>query len=129
MTTESFRQLSDYENAVLARLLDIEFPGHLELQEQVLHSVVRPMETNDNYGSIIFNTTSQTIAAVKDRVPVIGMTKDESGGHVEILLHVVNGKIAELEFVRMDGQPMNGLPRLDILQLEVRGGMRPDTSQ
>ena len=56
-----------------------------------------------------------------DRVPVMGITKDEAGGHVEILLHVIDGKIVELEFVRMDGAPMIGLPRLDIMQLHVRG--------
>src|ERR1700732_1425077 len=45
-------------------------------------------------------------ANVKERVPVIGMTKDEGGGYVEILLHVIEGKINQLEFVRMDGEPM-----------------------
>jgi hypothetical protein len=53
---------------------------------------------------------------------MLGVTKDEGDGPVEILLHVVDGKVSELEFVRVDGEQMVGLPRLDILQLYVRDG-------
>jgi len=104
MTQESFRPLSDYEKAVLERLFEVDFSGRSELKEQALDaqgSLIRG--TNDNYGSINIRTSSDRRADVKDRVPVIGMTKDEGGGHVEILLHVIDGKINELEFVRMDG--------------------------
>jgi hypothetical protein len=123
MTKESFRPLSDYEKAVLERLFEVDFPGREELKEQVSHAAASLIRgTGDNYRSINMQTSSDRIAAVKDRVPVIGMTKDEGGGHVEILLHVIEGKIHELEFVRMDGEPMVGLPRLDIMQLHVRDG-------
>jgi hypothetical protein len=64
-------------------------------------------------------TASDSKADVKNRVPVIGLTKDESGAAIDILLHVVDGKVNELEFVRLDGEPIKGLPRLDILKREV----------
>jgi hypothetical protein len=123
VTQESFRPLSDYEKAVLERLVEVDFSGREELKEQLTHAEANLITgTNDNYGSINIRTSSDRRADVKDRVPVIGVTKDEGGGHVEILLHVIDGKINELEFVRMDGQQMIGLPRLDIMQLHVRDG-------
>jgi hypothetical protein len=122
MTQESSRQLSDFEKAVIHRLLEADFQGRGEVQEQISHATASLIEgTRDNYGSINIYTSSDRKANVKDRVPVMGMTKDEAGGPIEILLHVVNGIVNELEFVRMDGQPMVGLPRLDILELQVRG--------
>jgi hypothetical protein len=120
--TQYFRSLNDFEKAVVDRLLGVNFQGRDELREQVDHATAGLIEgTQDNYGSISIRTSSDRRANVKDRVPVMGMTKDEAGGPVEILLHVVNGLVNELEFVRMDGEPMVGLPRLDILQLQVRG--------
>ena len=114
--------MSEYEIAVLSRLFDVEFQGKIELQEQVKNSTVSLMETNDNYGSLKFRIISESVANVKERVPVMALTRDAGGGPVEILLHVIDGKIDELEFVRMDGEPMHGLPRLDILQAYPRGG-------
>jgi hypothetical protein len=122
MTQELFRPLSDYEQAVITRLFEVEFPGREELKDQVSHAEASLIPaTGDNYGSINIRTSSDRRAVVENRVPVISMTKDEGGAHVEILLHVIDGKINELEFVRMDGAPMVGLPRLDLMQLHVRG--------
>jgi hypothetical protein len=93
MTQEPFRPLSDYEKAVVERLLEVAFPGREELKLQVSHAAACLIRgTGDNYGSINIQTSSDRIAAVKDRVPVIGMTKDEGGGHVEILLHLSTEK-------------------------------------
>jgi hypothetical protein len=122
MTQEPFRPLSEYEKAVIERLFEVDFPGREELRDQVSRAEASLIDdTGDNYGSINIRTATDRKAVVQDRVPVIGTTKDEAGGHVEILLHVIEGKIAELEFVRMDGAPMIGLPRLDIIQLHARG--------
>jgi hypothetical protein len=122
MINKAFRELSEYEIAVLSRLFSMEFSGKSELQKQVKHSTVKEIESNDNYGSIVVSTSSENIAYVTDRVPVMALTRDVSGGPVEVLLHVVKGKIHLLEFVRMDGAPMSGLPRLDILETHTRGG-------
>jgi hypothetical protein len=122
MMQAPFRPLSDYERAVIQRLFEVDFPGREELKDQASHAEASLITgTGDNFGSVNIRTSSDRIAVVENRVPVVGMTKDEEGGHIEILLHVIEGKLNELEFVRMDGAPMVGLPRLDIMQLHVRG--------
>jgi hypothetical protein len=119
MTTEDTRELTEYERSVANSLLDTKFPGSEVLRRQLDHATARLMATNDNYGSIVITTKVLEPANIKRRVPVTALTRDESGGPVEILLHVVNGFVHELEFVRMDGKPMVGLPRLDILKVHL----------
>jgi hypothetical protein len=119
MTTEDTRELTEYERRVANALLDTEFSGSEILKRQFEHATARLMKTDDNYGSIVITTKSPEPANIKNRVPVTALTRDESGGPVEILLHVVNGSVHELEFVRLDGKPMVGLPRLDILKVHL----------
>ncbi len=115
MIKTQFRSLNNYERKVLSKMLQEEFPGRREIIEQVSCSKVRLISgTNDNYGSIKFSTESDIYAQVRDRVPVIGTMKDKANGSVEVLLHVVAGKIDELEFIRMDGKPMEGVGKLGI---------------
>jgi hypothetical protein len=119
MTTEDTRELTQYERRVANALLDTKFPGSEVLKKQFDYATARLMVTDDNYGSIVLTTKGSEPANIKLRVPVTALTRDESGGPVEILLHVVNGFVHELEFVRLDGKPMVGLPRLDILKVHL----------
>jgi hypothetical protein len=119
MTTEGTRELTEYERRVANALLDSKFPGSEVFRKQFDHATARLMATDDNYGSIVITTKSLEPANVERRVPVTALTRDESGGPVEILLHIVNGFIHELEFVRLDGKPMVGFPRLDILKVHI----------
>jgi hypothetical protein len=119
MTTEDTRELTEYERSVANALLDMKFPGSEVLKKQFDHATARLMVTDDNYGSIVLTTKFPEPANIKRRVPVTALTRDKSGGPVEILLHVVNGFVHELEFVRLDGKPMVGLPRLDILKVHL----------
>jgi hypothetical protein len=113
------RELTEYEKRVANALLHVSFPGSEVFRKQFEHATARLMTTNDNYGSIVVTTNSLEPANIGRRVPVTALTRDEAGGPVEILLHVVNGFIHELEFVRLDGKPMVGLPRLDILKVHI----------
>jgi hypothetical protein len=122
MNMKSNRPLTEFERAVISKLLEADFEGKSIVEDQLTDATASTIaNTNDNYGSIKIFTTCKTKASVKDRVPVIANTQDESGAPVDILLHVVNGAVNELEFVRIDGQPMQGLPRLDLMRLEIRG--------
>jgi hypothetical protein len=123
MTNKSRRAFTDFERKVLDRLLEGNFQGKEEIRQQLLNATAKLIEgTNDNYGSINIHTSSDHRADVKDRVPVMGTTRDEGGGPVEILLHVVDGLVKELEFVRVDGQQMDGLPQLNMLKLHILDG-------
>jgi hypothetical protein len=122
MNDQSFRKFTDYERAVLDRILELDFRGKEEIKDQFSQATASLIEgTDDNYGSIKIKTLSNKKADVMKRVPVMGVTRDEGGGPVEILLHTADGIVVSLEFVRMDGAPMVGLPQLDIMQFHVRG--------
>src|SRR3954447_4713763 len=109
MNDQSFRKFTDYERAVLDRVLELDFKGKEEIKDQLSQATASLIEgTDDNYGSIKIKTLSSKKADVMERVPVIGVTRDEGGGPVEILLHTADGIVVSLEFVRMDGAPMVG---------------------
>jgi hypothetical protein len=129
MKQEPYRPLSEYERAVIGRLLEADFVGRGEIEDEVSHAEASLIAgTDDNYGSINIRTSSERKAVVVNRVPVMGITKDEAGGHIEILLHVIEGKVDKLEFIRMDGTPMIGLPRLDIMQVHTRSTNEDETT-
>lgn len=121
MNNIKYRLLSEFEKEVLKKLLYTPFQGNKELLEQSKHAQVKkPDGYSDNYGSIEFIIDSDLRANVKERVPVEGTTVDESGNAVLILLHVVDGLLYELEILRMDGEPMVGLPDIDKLKTSVK---------
>lgn len=112
------RSLNDYEHAILAKLLENSFPGRNELREQIKTARVQTLtEYKDNYGSIVFKEIKGEKANTIGRVPVEAKTIDQAGGPILILLHVIDGYIDELEFVRLDGKSMQGLA--DIARMEI----------
>lgn len=104
MELEPWRPLFERERAVLNLLLTSPFPGRDELRVQVDHAQVRVI---DNEGSLAFEITGPA-AQVKERIPVEGYyhdgPADDPGCVVELLLHVVDGQIKELEAYRRDGR-------------------------
>lgn len=80
------------------------------------------VDTNDsdNYGSIYLVTTSPVIAHVKERVPVEAMVDDADGVAVNILLHVKDGQLNELEVIKTDGSKMVAPIRTETMHLIVR---------
>lgn len=121
MIKKTYRKLNEFEVQVLQKLLECPFPGRDELRQQIKNCKVRTLtEYKDNYGSIEFKDVLGEEAIVKERVPVEGRTKDGGGGPILILLHIIKGKIDELEFVRMDGAPMQGSPNIDTMEVIIR---------
>lgn len=90
------------ERAVIDRLLAADFPGRDGLAEQARTALVRRI---DEVGSLRFRVEG-TPAAVTQRVPVEGRYHDGDGSDgpgVNLLLHVVEGRLHELEVFKDDG--------------------------
>lgn len=59
-------------------------------------------------------------APVKERVPVEGHTNDIDGAPIELLIHVIDGYINELEVVKLDGSPLLRPVDADKIQVLAR---------
>lgn len=97
-----WRALDPREWAVLDRLLTADFPGRDELVAQARIALVRRI---DAAGSLRFRVDGAP-AAVASRVPVEGHYWDgdaPSGPAINLLLHVVEGRLHELEVYKDDG--------------------------
>ncbi|GEM_PF-1692631 len=103
----SYRTLTEHERAVINRLLDKDFPGKKTIRKQVESALVRTIpEYKDNYGSLEFSVKLEEKANVTNRIPISGRVNDSDGVPIEIFLHVINGKIDELEIVKADNSPL-----------------------
>jgi hypothetical protein len=107
MTEQNWRPLTDSELAVIQRLLVAEFEGVQELRQQLDGIMARII---DEDGSIKFLVTNKIRAQARTRVPVEGNTSITEGEpyqvfapHVNVLLHVVEGLLDELEIYCDDG--------------------------
>jgi hypothetical protein len=109
--------LSLNQKALLDRLLSKPFPGSEELKKQVADCEAKPTGDDDNYGSVYLTTRSKQPAKVALRVPVEGLVDDSDDSSVDVLLHVVDGFINELEIVKLDGTPLKA--ELDPTKMRV----------
>jgi hypothetical protein len=111
------RKLAPDEIAIIDRLLEVDFPGRDEVAAQIEHSRVSSADYDDNYGSLDFEVRQAPRAPVTSRVPVSGRTFDVDGVPIEVLLHVVDGIIEELEIVKADGSPIERRPEASRLEV------------
>jgi hypothetical protein len=77
-------------------LLEPDFPGRDALREQLATARVEEL---DECPCLKFNVSGPAIAEVKCRVPI---EAHSASGDVNVLLHVVEGRLDELEFVHFD---------------------------
>lgn len=96
------------------RLLEAKFPGWDEVRTQIDSCLVRPIDEN---GSLKFFVQTETQAAVKSRIAVEGEMEDEDSVTVHVLLHVIEGKVDELEIYKDDSS--NLLTRPDPTKLRT----------
>ncbi len=96
---KSHRPLNDWERRVILRLLSSPFPGRDALLAQ-LESVVA--ESIDEDGSVGLECSNAAKAQVKTRVPVEAEAIDNDGVVIHYLLHVIDGRISELEVYKDD---------------------------
>lgn len=110
----SYQVLTENEKTMLERLLEAEFPGRDQIRQQITKSVATVI---DEYGSLRFDVRSDIKAPVTRRIPIEAETEDTDGVPIHLLLHVVEGKIAELEIYKDDGSPIRKMPAASKLRL------------
>jgi hypothetical protein len=109
-----YRDLKLCEKEVIQRLLAPEFPGVQELRAQL--QVLKAKEIDDD-GGLELVTTEESRAPVKWRVPTEAECADSDGGRIHILLHVVDGRMCELELYREDAKRVLRFPCASDLEL------------
>ncbi|MCJ2047854.1 hypothetical protein MKK58_25435 [Methylobacterium sp. J-078] len=119
---EPWRALVPGEVAVLNLLLATDFPGRSELAAQARSALARRV---DQEGSLRFQADVPR-AGVRVRVPVEGHYHDDGsapGPHrpaVNLLLHVVDGRLHELEVYKDDGSVIRIQPfAVSLAEIEV----------
>jgi hypothetical protein len=95
-----YRELTEYERKLVDRLLSEGFAGRDEISSQVRSSRVRQI---DKEGSLEFLVSGGSMVTSGFRIPVEGWFEDTDGMLVHVLLHVVSGRINELEIYKDDG--------------------------
>ncbi len=106
MNTE-FRILEPDERRLIDHLLEGTFPGSDALREQINSCKALIIDEN---GSLKLRVTSDTKARTKSRIPTEGEAEDSDGVTIHVLLHVVDGKMHQLEIYKEDSSPVISLP-------------------
>ena len=100
------RSPTDRELALLRRLLEPSFPGVAELRKQLDGISVAQAAEEDVLTLLLMPADSAPRAVVRRRVPVEGIAEDVDGVPINLLLHVLGGRLTELEIFRGDGGPV-----------------------
>jgi hypothetical protein len=95
--------LSAAERNVLDRLLDANLPAHQTLRQQAAHAKVGAEAKGDTRTIRFVFCAHVPRAEIKARVPVEAQAVDADGGEIAVLLHVIDGRLDELEVYRFDG--------------------------
>ncbi|MGD0360181.1 MAG: hypothetical protein ABSC93_04900 [Bryobacteraceae bacterium] len=93
----AFRPLTTYERTLLERLLEPDFPGRDALRGQLDVVTAKPVLED---GTLALQCGPCLPAAVKRRIPTEGACADADGGLITVLLHVVDGRMHELEIFK-----------------------------
>lgn len=123
------RDLSSKERAVIEFLLSEPFPGHAELREQLDRvKVCEEYGCGDPTIVLCFQPPLPPRASVRRRVPVEAEALDQAGAKTHVLLHVVEGLVAELEvFSHEPGELSLPEPQqLTLFCLDTNRGFPPD---
>ncbi|HLJ84941.1 MAG TPA: hypothetical protein VKT51_12280 [Candidatus Eremiobacteraceae bacterium] len=106
------RNLTACERRILDALLSNSFPGSNELRQQL----VDPGMSVTSLGEILrfdFHLPNTPRANVEFQVPVEATSHDVDGIQINFALHVVHGRLSELEIYRIDGSPMECEPGIE----------------
>jgi len=105
-----WRELTARERALVDILLSATFSGREVIAHQLRDSRVRAIDAE---GSLAFDISSPERAGVRHRIPIEAEAEDLDGVTVHMLLHVVEGKVSELEFYKDNLSQVLGLPPPD----------------
>ncbi len=98
-----WRSLAPNEKSILDRMLQEDFPGRDEIARQLGHALAREI---DREGSLEFSVEPDPWIETKYRVPVEAECKDSDGVTIHLLLHVLDGRLSELEIFKEDSSPV-----------------------
>lgn len=113
---ESLRVPTDRERGLLNRLLEANFPGRDEVAGLLQNVQVRRI---DDEGSLEIRSKNPGAAPVIKRIPVEAEAKDQDGVDIHLLLHVIDGRPAELEVFKDDGSDIKEMPAPSTFELIV----------
>ena len=114
MSAQQFREMTQKERSLVARLLEFPFPGRDALAEHLRDSLVRPIGDN---GGVDFQVRTGTRAGVNDPIPVEGEAEDLDGTTIHVLLHVIDGTARDLEIYKNDSSRVIAMPEPSVLRL------------
>jgi hypothetical protein len=118
MSQKIWRQPTPRERRLIEKLLSVDFPGRDDLRGQMESAEVSDI---DDVGSLHF-LVSGPPASVASRVATEAYYYDKEADDfdpaVHVLLHVVDGKLHELEVYKDDGSSIKRLPKdIDLADL------------
>ena len=113
---DGFAPLTVDARRILSALLAAQFPGSVQIAKQIESARGRVV---DKEGSIALQAADGPCADVERRIPVEAEAEDADGRTFHVLLHVVDGYIAELEIFTEDGLPMRGAIHPEALRVLV----------
>jgi hypothetical protein len=99
-----WRPIAPDERALVEALLAEAFFGRDGLRAQVEGAEARTIDSDGSFALKVIGAAVRVL----ERVPVTGSTRDAEGIGVEVLLHVVDGVMSEVEIYRIDGKPVIG---------------------
>lgn len=125
-----FRPLSEFEKLLLEKLFELDFVGREELRQQFSGLLAKHIDDN---GSLEFKVHSSTVAPIEKVVIAEARCPDSDTDekhpvHVNILLHVKDGKLWMLEIYKDDSSPILRRPNPNEFILFTRAPKKPSTS-
>jgi hypothetical protein len=94
------RDLTEREQKILKIMLQQLPAVGSVLQKQLAAAKVSPI---DDEGSLRLHIASTEVARIAERVPVTAIFDDADNVPIYLLLHIINGKLDELEIYKADG--------------------------
>ena len=119
MPPPAYRPLTDWERRLLLRLLGLAFPGRDVLLEQLENVLALPIA--DDNGTLKLLCQCPTKALVKNRIPTEGLAPDSDGMTIHYMLHVIDGKMCELEVYKDDSSQVVKHPAPESVEVVVLG--------
>lgn len=109
--SEGWRPISYREREIVEKMLSSGFAGSEILRLQLQHAAVKEVLED---GTLEFRIPADLpLASIPVRVPVEAEVLDADGTPILILLHVVDGKLHELEIVKGDDSMIKCAPHAD----------------
>jgi hypothetical protein len=122
-----WRKPTEAESQILKRMLEPQFLGVEQLREQVVGLLVREI---DEDGCLSLKVQTNVRAETKYRIPVEANYSDggeyQSAPHVNILLHVIDGLMNELEVYKDDNTPILRPPTVTELHIFTPSNWKND---